>query len=54
MLVKIIRIEDRVVSCVLSDGTVLDLDRKWLPEAIDVDDELDFCVEIAKKAKESL
>lgn len=49
MKVQIIRIEKNVVSCSLEDGHILDIDRKWLPEDIRLDDELDFNIEIAKK-----
>lgn len=49
MKVQIIRIEESVVSCQLEDGHILDIARQWLPEEINVDDELDFNVEIARK-----
>lgn len=49
MLVKIIRIEDKIVSCQLEDGHILDIDKRWLPEDAMVDDVVDFNVEIAKK-----
>lgn len=49
MKVQIIRIEENVVSCRLEDGHILDIDRKWLPENIKLDDELDFNVEVARK-----
>lgn len=51
MKVQIIRIEKNIVSCQLEDGHILDIDRKWLPEDIKIDDELDFNVEVAKKNK---
>lgn len=51
MKVQIIRIEANVVSCQLEDGHILDIDRKWLPEDIKLDDELDFNVEVAKRNK---
>ena len=49
MKVQIIRIEDKIVSCQLEDGHILDIDRKWLPEDIKIEDELDFNVEVARK-----
>lgn len=49
MKVQIIRIEENVVSCSLEDGHILDIDRKWLPEDIKENDELDFNVEVARK-----
>lgn len=49
MKVHIIRIEEKVVSCQLEDGHILDIDRKWLPDDIKIDDEIDFNVEIARK-----
>lgn len=51
MKVEIIRIEKNIVSCRLEDGHILDIDRKWMPENIELNDELDFNVEIAKKNK---
>lgn len=49
MTVHIMRIEERVVNCRLDDGQFLDIDRKWLPEEINLEDELDFDVAIASK-----
>ncbi len=49
MLVNIIRIEDSIVSCQLEDGHILDIDKRWLPDNIKINDEVDFNVEIAKK-----
>lgn len=48
MKVKIIRIEESVVSCRLEDDHILDIDKRWLPEGIKIDDELDFDVAVAK------
>lgn len=47
MKVQIVRIEDYVVNCCLSDGQLLDIDRRWLPREIEVDDEVDFDVAVA-------
>lgn len=48
MKIQVIRIEGSVVSCQLEDGHILDIDKRWLPENVKVDDELDFNVEVAK------
>lgn len=49
MKVQIIRIEENVVSSRLEDGHILDIDRKWLPKYIKLDDEVDFNVEVARR-----
>lgn len=51
MKVQVIRIEGQVVSCKLEDGHILDIDKRWLPDEIKVDDEIDFNVEVAKTKK---
>lgn len=45
MNIQIIRIEEKVVSCRLEDGHILDIARQWFPAQINIDDELDFNVE---------
>lgn len=47
MKVKVIRIEDEVVTCELEDGHLLDIAKIWLPQNIKVNDELN--IDIAKK-----
>lgn len=49
MKVQIIRIKENIVSFRLEDGYILDIDRKWLPEDIKLDDVVDFNVEVARK-----
>ena len=39
MLVTIIRIEDSIVSCQLEDGHILDIDKRWLPDNIKINDD---------------
>lgn len=41
---KIIRIENQVITCELEDGTLLDIARRWLAEDIQVDDTIEFDV----------
>jgi len=45
---QIIRIEDSIVSLRLEDGYILDVDRRWFPSDINIDEELDFSVDVAK------
>ena len=44
MKLKIIRIEDRVVTCELDDGTILDVGRRWFSQDLKVDDIIEFDV----------
>ena len=44
MKLTIIRIETRIVTCELDDGTLLDVARRWLAEDIQVDDTIEFDV----------
>lgn len=51
MKVQVIRVEEKIVSCQLEDGHILDIDKRWLPEDIKVDDTFDFNVEVARNGK---
>ena len=44
MKLKIVRIDHRIVTCKLEDGTLLDVARRWLAEDIQVDDTIEFDV----------
>lgn len=44
MKLKIIRIENRIVTCELDNGTILDIARRWFTEDIQVDDIIEFDV----------
>lgn len=44
MKLKIIRIEDRVVTCELDDGTILDVGRRWFSQDLKVNDVIEFDV----------
>ena len=42
MKLKIIRIENSIVTCELDDGTILDIARRWLTEDIQEGDVIEF------------
>lgn len=42
MKLTIIRIDNRVVTCELEDGTLLDVARRWLTEDIQEGDVIEF------------
>lgn len=42
MLVKIIRIYNGIVTCELDDGCILDIDSKWMPNNISVNEEIEI------------
>ena len=44
MKLTILRIENRVVTCELDDGTLLDVARRWFSEDIQEDDVIEFDV----------
>lgn len=44
MNLTIIRIENRIVTCELDDGTIIDIARRWFSEDIQVDDVIEFDV----------
>ena len=44
MKLKIIRIEDRVVTCELDDETILDVGRRWFSQDLKVNDVIEFDV----------
>ncbi len=44
MKLKIIRIEKRIVTCELEDGTLIDIARRWFSEDIQKDDTIEFDV----------
>ena len=49
MKLKIIRIENQVITCELEDGTLLDIARRWLAEDIQVEDTIEF--DVTNKSK---
>lgn len=49
MKLKIVRIDHRIVTCELEDGTLLDVARRWLAEDIQVDDTIEF--DVTNKSK---
>lgn len=49
MKLTIIRIENRIVTAQLDDGTIIDVARRWLAEDIEVDDVIEFDVTKADK-----
>ena len=44
MKLTIVRIENRIVTCELEGGTLLDIERKWLAEDIQEGDIIEFDV----------
>lgn len=44
MKLTILRIENRVVTCELQDGTLLDVARRWFAEDIQEGDNIEFDV----------
>lgn len=50
MTLTIYRIENRIVTCVLEDGTLLDVARRWFTEDIQEDDVIEF--DVTKKENE--
>ena len=44
MKLKIIRIENRIVTCQLDDGTIIDIARRWFTEDIREGDTIDITV----------
>ena len=44
MKLKIIRIENYVVTCELEDGTIIDIAKKWFSQNIKENDEIEFDV----------
>ena len=48
MKLIIARIEEHIVTCELEDGTLLDIDKKWLDKQIKVGDSIEVDVQSAK------
>lgn len=44
MKLKIIRIEENVVTCEIDGETLIDIGRRWFNQDIEVDDEIKFDV----------
>lgn len=42
MSLIIIRIENRIVTCELEDGTIIDIARRWFAEDIQEGDKIEF------------
>ncbi len=42
MKLKILRIENKIVTCELDDGTLLDIARRWFSEDIQEEDIIEF------------
>jgi len=49
MKLKIIRIENHIVTCQLEDGTLLDVAKRWFTKGIQEGDEIEFDVNDHKK-----
>ncbi len=49
MKLTITRIEKHIVTCEFEDGTLLDIDRKWLDKKLQVGD----CIEVEIQSKHS-
>ena len=49
MKLTIIRIENRIVTCELDDGTLLDIARRWFTEDIQEGDAIEFDINERKK-----
>ena len=45
MQLKIIRIENRIVTCEIDDGTIIDIARRWFTDDIQEDDVIEFDIE---------
>lgn len=44
MILKIIRIEEHVITCEIEGETIIDIGRKWFPKNIKEDDIIEFDV----------
>lgn len=44
MKLKIIRIENHIVTCELDEGTIIDIARRWFSQDIKEDDVIEFDV----------
>ena len=51
MKLEILRIEHRVVTCQLEDGTLIDVARRWFSEDIQEGDTIEFDVTEKKEVK---
>ena len=49
MQLTILRIENRIVTCQLDNGSIIDIVRKWFAENIQEDDIIGFDVHIKKE-----
>ena len=49
MRLEITRIDSRIVTCELEDGTILDIARRWFTEDIEEGDTIEFDVEKARE-----
>lgn len=45
MTLSIIRLEKRIVTCMLEDGTIIDIARRWFTDDIEEGDVIEFDVE---------
>lgn len=50
MSLEILRIEPHVVTCRMDNGTIIDIDRKWLPAGIKVEESIE--IDVSKKILE--
>ena len=50
MSLEILRIEPHVVICRMDNGTIIDIDRKWLPAGIKVEESIE--IDVSKKILE--
>lgn len=49
MQLKIIRIENRIVTCEIDEGIIIDIDRRWFAEDIQKDDIIEFDIHKCKE-----
>ncbi len=45
MTLSIIRLEKRIVTCMLEDGTIIDIARRWFTDDIEEGDVIEFDIE---------
>lgn len=49
MQLKIIRIKNRIVTCEIDDGTIIDIARRWFTDDIQEDDVIEFDIHKCKE-----
>ena len=49
MKLKIIRVENRIVTCEIDDGTIIDIDRRWFTDDIQEYDIIEFDINKCKE-----